>query len=325
MYNMMPAIREDSLGGRQDGVSAGSTSNKGDKHGKAHRVETVFNSLIRESREMRPGALRSAIVSESDKVAWFAPPDVTTHTIIEASLDDESNDPLRISRKVIKRRKKKPKPVKLDTPKFKPPPPVVEEPPEPEPVDLQVDKYFVLRGIRNRDYRDFLKILGGGGGIDFDIEGGYEDVAQRMATTARPKSRLSQGNRLTERLSQSKHRRNLMGVNDGYASCGSEVGSAMSQNTVTSSMIELRARVAAKRSRALRRLRGMMNIIKVWKLSVKKPIIQRFQKAVRRLYCGIRMAKHATRNRRYPVISNPRASKAIYRLMMLVRMKLRNT
>ena len=59
-------------------------------------------------------------------------------------------------------------------------------------------------------------------------------------------------------------------------SCGSEAGSAMSQDTITDSVLDLRARVAEKRTRALRRLRGMMNIIKVWKLSVKKPIVARF-------------------------------------------------
>ena len=68
-----------------------------------------------------------------------------------------------------------------------------------------------------------------------------------------------------------------------------------------------------------------MNIIKVWKLSVKKPIVRRFQKAVNRLIYGLRLQQHMIRNRRYPNISNPRARKAIYRLMMLVRMKLRNT
>ena len=99
----------------------------------------------------------------------------------------------------------------------------------------------------------------------------------------------------------------------------------MSQGTVTDSMLELRARVTEKRKRALRRLRGMMNIVKVWKLSVKKPVIKRFQKGVRRLIYAHRMYKHAIRNRRYAVISNPRASRAIYRLMMLVRMKLRDT
>jgi len=108
-------------------------------------------------------------------------------------------------------------------------------------------------------------------------------------------------------------------------SCGSEAGSGMSQDTITDSVLDLRARVAEKRTRALRRLRGMMNIIKVWKLSVKKPIVARFQKTVRRLIYGLRLQQHMISNRRYPNISNPRARKAIYRLMMLVRMKLRNT
>ena len=99
----------------------------------------------------------------------------------------------------------------------------------------------------------------------------------------------------------------------------------MSQDTITDSILDLRARVAEKRTRALKRLRGMMNIIKVWKLSVKKPIVRRFQKAVNRLIYGLRLQQHMIRNRRYPNISNPRARKAIYRLMMLVRMKLRNT
>lgn len=99
----------------------------------------------------------------------------------------------------------------------------------------------------------------------------------------------------------------------------------MSQGTVTDSMLALRERVKEKRTRALMRLRAWVRIIMVWKLSVKKPVVKRFQKAVRRAIYGYRMYKHMIRNRRYPCISNPRASKAIYRLMMLVRMKLRVT
>ena len=111
----------------------------------------------------------------------------------------------------------------------------------------------------------------------------------------------------------------------GNVSCGSEAGSAFSQDTITDSMLELRARVAEKRTRALRRLRGMMNIAKVWKLSIRRPVVKKFQKTVRRLIYGLRLQKHFVAQRRYPNISNPRARKAIYRLMMLVRMKLRNT
>ena len=69
----------------------------------------------------------------------------------------------------------------------------------------------------------------------------------------------------------------------------------------------------------------MINIFKVWRLSVKKPIRERFQKIVRRLVYGIRLTKHFRQQRRYPNISNPKARRAIYRLMMLVRMKLRVT
>jgi len=105
----------------------------------------------------------------------------------------------------------------------------------------------------------------------------------------------------------------------------SAANSALSQETITDEMLELRARVREKRLRAMRRLRGILNIAKVWKLSKKKPCILRFQKAVRRIIYSSRMYKHAIRHRRYPMISNPRVSKAIYRLMMLVRMKLRDT
>ena len=110
-----------------------------------------------------------------------------------------------------------------------------------------------------------------------------------------------------------------------YVSCGSEAGSAMSQDTITDSILDLRRRVAEKRFRAFRRLRGILNIAKVARLSKRKPHVKRFQKAVRRIFYAYRMYKHMTRKRRYPMISNPRAAKAIYRLMMLVRMKLRNS
>ena len=43
-------------------------------------------------------------------------------------------------------------------------------------------------------------------------------------------------------------------------SCGSEAGMLVERNTVTSSLLGLRIRVAEKRSRALRRLRGIVKI-----------------------------------------------------------------
>lgn len=99
----------------------------------------------------------------------------------------------------------------------------------------------------------------------------------------------------------------------------------MSQDTLTDSLIDLRERVREKRIRAFRALRGMLKIIGVWKQHQKKPIIGRFQRAVRRLMIARYWCKIAYNKRRYKNIANPRASKAIYRLMMLVRMKLRNT
>ena len=111
MYEMMPAISEDSMTNQRNAVRSGSTSNKGDKLGRAHRVESVSASFIRESQASLPGsALRSAVKVEKDKVTWMEPP-VIKETIIEASLDDENQEYKidKITHK-IKRKKVKKKP-----------------------------------------------------------------------------------------------------------------------------------------------------------------------------------------------------------------------
>lgn len=61
-----------------------------------------------------------------------------------------------------------------------------------------------------------------------------------------------------------------------YVSCGSEAGSAMSQDTITSSVLDLRERVREKKVRAMRRLRGMLKIIEVWKQHRVNPVIAKF-------------------------------------------------
>ena len=173
---------------------------------------------------------------------------------------------------------------------------------------------MVLRGVRNRDIDAFLaslKLMGTA--AEVDIDGGFEFVAEPKA----PVKRMNYSEPAPEVINR------IVPVDQGDND--SEAGSALSEATLTDSIIELRARVAEKRSRALRRLRGIINIAKVWKLSKKKPIVQKFQRGVRRLFFAIRFYKHMIRKRRYPAISNPRATKAIYRLMMLVRMKIRNT
>ena len=82
--------------------------------------------------------------------------------------------------------------------------------------------------------------------------------------------------RTTEPLPDHVRTNNVNFRQSEMVSCGSEAGSAMSQETITDSIIALRARVAEKRTRALRRLRGIINIAKVWKLHVKKPHVVRF-------------------------------------------------
>ena len=155
--------------------------------------------------------------------------------------------------------------------------------------------------------------------------GGVQDFVNiKAASTAGGQANAARATEPLPDTDESKKVRQPPFRQTTYVSCGSEAGSVMSQDTLTDSIIDLRARVAEKRSRALRRLRGILNIAKVAKLSQRKPHVKRFQKAVRRIFYAYRMYKHMIRKRRYPMISNPRAAKAIYRLMMLVRMKLRN-
>mmetsp|Transcript_29297 Transcript_29297/g.39009 ORF Transcript_29297/g.39009 Transcript_29297/m.39009 type:complete len:337 (+) Transcript_29297:611-1621(+) len=189
--------------------------------------------------------------------------------------------------------------------------------------NLSIDDKFLLRGIRKADY-DILVKMGLNGNAKFDdvdIEGGYEMLAGKP----NPMGIVAVAPRASEPVPDRKRDRQAPFRQSEMVSCGSEAGSALSQDTVTDSLLSLRRRVAEKRGRALRRLRGIINIAKVWKQSVKKPHIKRFQKAVRRYIYSLRWYRYIIRNRRYPIISNERATKAIYRLMMLVRMKLRNT
>lgn len=103
-YAMMPPIAEN-VQGRKDRDSSVSTDNKGDKLGRMHRVETLQQSFVRESKSIKDGTFRNA-VREEEKVSWQTPP-VIKETIIEASLDDEDPGKYKITTRVKKVKKVK--------------------------------------------------------------------------------------------------------------------------------------------------------------------------------------------------------------------------
>ena len=105
---MMPPIAEQ-VQGRKDRDSSVSTDNKGEKLGRPHRIETLQQSFVRESKSMKSGSFRNA-VREEEKVSWQTPP-VIKETIIEASLDDEDPGKYKVTTRVkkVKKVKKAPK------------------------------------------------------------------------------------------------------------------------------------------------------------------------------------------------------------------------
>ena len=98
---------------RNERADSQSTDNKGEKLGRPHRVETLQQSFVRESRSMKDGSFRNAVRHAEESVSWQAPP-VIKETIIEASLDDEDPGKYKVTTRVkkVKKVKKAPKKTK---------------------------------------------------------------------------------------------------------------------------------------------------------------------------------------------------------------------
>ena len=181
MYNLMPPIREELAGSNE--ADSLSNSKKGVKVGLSHKKETYKQSVVRESGAGSQTGMRNAILSSadgaSDKVSWQKPP-MIKETIIEANLDDESGDRIRVKgTKVKKRKAHKKKKIEVEdespgvkdgrgTPKFKidteaakelaeQPVTIEEEKDEGCHRDLAVKSWFVLRGVRKEGYEEIVR------------------------------------------------------------------------------------------------------------------------------------------------------------------------
>ena len=85
----------------------------------------------------------------------------------------------------------------------------------------------------------------------------------------------------------------------------------------------VRESLREKKIRAFRRVRGILKIMAVVRASTVSPAKKKFQKAVRKVLMAMVFRRMYASKRHFPVLSNPKAQKALYRLKMLIRMKLR--
>ena len=98
---------------------------------------------------------------------------------------------------------------------------------------------------------------------------------------------------------------------------------AISHVSLTEEEMLVRESLREKKIRAFRRVRGILKIMAVVRASTISPAIKKFQKAVRKVLMAMVFRRMYARKRHFPVLSNPKAQKALYRLKMLIRMKLR--
>ena len=100
---------------------------------------------------------------------------------------------------------------------------------------------------------------------------------------------------------------------------------AISHVSLTEAEMLVRESLREKKIRAFRRVRGILKIMAVVRASTISPAKKKFQKAVRKVLMAMVFRRMYASKRHYPVLSNPKAQRAIYRLMMLIRMKLRDS
>ena len=93
--------------------------------------------------------------------------------------------------------------------------------------------------------------------------------------------------------------------------------------SLTHAEMLVRESLREKKIRAFRRVRGILKIMAAVRANSVPLAVKKFQKCVRRVRMALVFRNMYASKRHFPVLSNPKAQRALYRLKMLIRMKLR--